>query len=124
MPASVIDASVVGAWCFQEDRAPEALSLMLDSDLHAPHLMAFELASIARKKARLQPERAPEFRDGLATAMATSFVWVDVDHLAVLDLALARGVTTYDASYLYLSQQLAIPLLTFDRRLAQAAQSL
>ena len=48
--------------------------------------------------------------------------WRDVDHASALRMALDADLTTYDASYLYLAQALSIPLVTFDRRLAQAAR--
>lgn len=51
MPAKVVDASVIAAWCFREPRAPEAMGILRDSDLHAPILLAYELTSIARRKA-------------------------------------------------------------------------
>ena len=40
---------------------------------------------------------------------------------AVLQLALRKGITTYDASYLYLADILGLPLATFDERLRAAA---
>ena len=45
-----------------------------------------------------------------------------MDHSAALGLALAADLTTYDASYLWLAQALSMPLVTFDRRLAEAAR--
>ena len=47
---------------------------------------------------------------------------LDVDHQAVVNLALQTGLTPYDASYLWLARDLAIELITLDRRLAAAAE--
>ncbi len=120
MPARVVDASVMAAWCFQEPRSAEALRLLQGTDLHAPLLLAYELASIARKKATTHPENLEALSEALAMALVLPIHWSDVDHLAVLHLALDTNLTTYDASYLYLAHALSVPLITFDQRLLQA----
>lgn len=40
-----------------------------------------------------------------------------------LKLAVRHGITGYDAAYLWLAAELRAPLATFDRQLAQAAQT-
>ena len=47
---------------------------------------------------------------------------MDVDHLAVLALAERSGLSSYDASYLWLAQSIGAELVTLDRRLADAAR--
>ena len=42
---------------------------------------------------------------------------------AVVELAVHRGLTTYDASYLHLSQSLGISLVTFDEQLRSAVSA-
>jgi predicted nucleic acid-binding protein len=121
MPARVVDASVLAAWCFRETRAAEALALLQDSDLFAPVLLAYELASIARRKATAYPQRLDVLSDALQTALALPIHWSDVDHSAVFRLAVNTNLTSYDASYLYLARLLGVPLVTFDQRLARAA---
>jgi predicted nucleic acid-binding protein len=123
MPAKVVDASVMGAWFFRESRAMEALRLIGDSELHAPYLLGYELTSIARGKTREHPEKAQVYAEALRMAFALPIFWSDVDHHAVLRLALETGLTTYDACYLYLALKLNIPLVTFDERLAKVAMS-
>ena len=122
MPARVVDASVVAAWCFRESRAAHALSLLQDSDLYAPLLLAYELASVARSKAAAYPEMLDVLGEALSTALALPIHWSDVDHTAVLRSAWDADLTTYDASYLYLAQALGAPLATFDRHLRRAHQ--
>jgi predicted nucleic acid-binding protein len=78
------------------------------------------LANVAWKKARRQPadaaailmalERALDDRSGLA--------WRDVDHADAVLVAEATGLSTYDASYLWLAGALGADLVTLDRRLA------
>lgn len=124
MPARVVDASVLAAWCFREPRAAEALRLLRGADLYAPLLLAYELTSVAGKKAGAYPDRLGVVSEALETALALPIRWREVDHVAVLRLALSAGLTTYDASYLYLARTLDAALVTFDQRLAEAARGL
>ena len=121
MPARVVDASVVAAIAFAEPRAEEALTLLGTDDLYAPSLLAYELTSVARKKALLYPDKAEFFAELLQRTLGGPTNTRDVAHPAVLQLALQKGISTYDASYLHLADALGIPLATFDERLRAAA---
>lgn len=92
MAAKVVDASVLGALLFGEPRAEEAFSLLKGCDLHAPPLLAYELTSIARKKALKHPELLEKIRASLEVGLALDIHWTEVDHLAVLKLALKEGL--------------------------------
>jgi len=122
MPAKVLDASVLGALIFGEPRAKEALSLLEGAELYAPPLLAYELTSVARKKALKYPQLRERISEALEIGLSLDINWTEVDHLEVLRLALETGLTTYDASYLYLARSLDVPLLTFDERLAAKAK--
>ena len=122
MPAKVLDASVLGALIFGEPRAKEALSLLEGAELYAPPLLAYELTSVARKKALKYPQLRERISEALEIGLSLDINWTEVDHLEVLRLALETGLTTYDASYLYLARSLGVPLLTFDERLAAKAK--
>ena len=124
MPARVVDASVVAAWCFRESRAAHALSLLQGSDLYAPLLLAYELASVARRKAAAYPQMRDVLSEELSTALALPIHWSDVDHTAVLRLVLDADLTTYDASDVYLARALGAPLATFDQQLLRADQQM
>ncbi|MBI2851460.1 MAG: type II toxin-antitoxin system VapC family toxin [Chloroflexi bacterium] len=123
MPAKVVDASVIAAWCFREPRAAEALAILKDSELHAPLLLAYELTSIARRKSVAYPEKTKALADGLELALAIPIHWSEVEHPAVLRLALDTNLTAYDACYLYLARRLGLTLATFDERLARASRT-
>ena len=94
--------------------------MMTEFELHAPMLLAYELTNIARKKSVEHPEYVQTASAALRTALNLHWHWSEVDHLAVLRLALETALTTYDASYLYLARSLGVPLVTFDERLAKA----
>ena len=121
MPGRGADASILGAVAFGEPNAEEAISLLADAELYEPTLLAYELASIARKKIVGYPSLTESILSNLAAVLGVDIRWMDVDHLAVVNLALETGLTTYDASYLYLAGHLGVTLLTFDRRLAAFA---
>ena len=89
--------------------------------MYAPLLLAYELTSIARRKAIAYPEQAAALAEALQMALAIPIHWSDVDHNTVLRLALDANITTYDACYLYLARTIGAPLVTFDQELARAA---
>ena len=122
MPAKVVDASVVAAIAFGEPRAGEARALVEGCDLVAPPLLAYELTGVARKKALHYPSERDRILALLRDARSLSIRWEEVDHPAVLDLALATGLTTYDAAYLFLARSLGLPLATLDERLRRHAR--
>ena len=123
MADKVVDASVLGAVAFGEPRADEAAALLDRAALHAPGLLAYEIASIARRKIVLAPSSRDLIVAALEDALALDLTWWEVDQAAVADLALALGITTYDASYLHLARRIGAELVTFDEALASAARA-
>ena len=117
MVAKVADASVIAAMCFNEPRAAEAEALIADSRLHEPALLASEMASICRKKIQLYGHLRDPLLLSLEIGLSLDIEWVTVNQIAVVELALASGLTTYDATYLWLARALDLPLLTFDEQL-------
>jgi predicted nucleic acid-binding protein len=106
---------------FQEDRAEEAWELVTGYRLQEPVFVPYELTRIARKKIREYPERRDEFTQLLHSGLKMNMTFPKIDHPEVLRLALETGLTTYDASYLYVSQATRAPLVTFDKKLQLAA---
>lgn len=84
-------------------------------------MLAYELTNVARTKARRSPHDLSAIEQGLLWALMLDIQWVDVDHQAVLALALEKGITAYDASYLYVARSLGVPLVTFDTALQAAS---
>ena len=120
MPGKVADASVLGAVVFQEPRQAEAIALLGDDDLYAPTLLAYELCSIARKKALLDPQQVESVARVLSAALLMEMQWMSVDQAQVLRLAVETGLSTYDASYLYVARLMDMQLVTFDEELRKA----
>ncbi len=124
MADEVVDASVLAAIAFAEPRVEEAANLLAGATLHAPTLLAYELASVALRKSRLNPHLQPALVAALEDALALDLVWADVDQAAAFELALDLDLTSYDASYLYLARSLGADLVTFDAKLSKAASRL
>jgi predicted nucleic acid-binding protein len=118
-----VDASVIAAIAFGEPEAERAASLIGDAELVAPTLLRFEVTNIAWKKVRRYPNQAGLIAAGLRVALELDVRYLEVDHEAVLDLAVEKGVTAYDAAYLWLSRALKAPLFTFDGRLAREGRT-
>ncbi len=122
MVAKVADASVIAALAFGEPRAEEAMLLLRGATLYEPLLLSFELVSVARKKALENREQAGTIKRALTLALEMDIRWSETDFSDVFRLALNTDLTTYDAVYLSLACRLGVPLITFDKGLAAAAQ--
>ena len=120
MRVKVVDASAIAALLFGEPEAETVAGRLGDARLVAPALLRFELANVCLIKSRRHPDQqlvltaAFRLRDRLAVEE------VAVDHDGALELAAATGLTTYDASYLWLARKLGAELVTLDKKLAKA----
>ena len=121
MAAKVVDTSALAAVVFREDGAEEIDRQLADAVLIAPALLRFEMANVCRTKLRQYPNRREALLGQFAAQADIAIEIHAVDHLAVIELAERFGLTTYDASYLWLAHRLGVELVTLDRRLAQAA---
>jgi predicted nucleic acid-binding protein len=102
----------------------EAVADALDSArLHAPSLLAVELANAVTTRCRREPQHATAYAHALHRMLDGPVTLHRVDPFEVFALALRRNVTAYDAAYLWLSNRLECDLLTLDRRLADAARA-
>jgi predicted nucleic acid-binding protein len=121
-PRIVADATVLAAAMFGEEEQAQAAALLQGRALTAPHLVDYEMASVALKKCRR--ERLPEavVVAGLGVFAALAIERHGIDPVAVLNLAQRYKLTAYDAAYLWLAERLEAPLATFDAALARAAR--
>jgi predicted nucleic acid-binding protein len=123
----VIDASVVAAWHFPDERSAAGDSILarLESDRALmPALWWFEVRNVLLigerrgRTAREYTERFFDFLRGLPIDIAPF-----PQELAVLNLARRHQLSFYDATYLELAQRERIALATLDRALVRAATS-
>ncbi len=124
MPVRVVDASAAGALVFGEPGAGRVADRLANASLVAPGLLAFELASICLKKLRAHPGKTAQILAAFRLARRLAIEFVDVSHEEVVNLARASGLTTYDASYLWLARHLGGDLVTLDERVSRAAATL
>lgn len=117
---AVVDASVIGAALFQEERTEAARAFLAGGcELLAPELLYAEVASLAAKKA-WRGEASPEAgRRALQALNRIVTGWHGMPELAAGGLAIAQShkVSAYDGFYLALAQASGRPLVTLDARL-------
>jgi len=120
----VIDASVLIKFYVPEilsDRAERLLAKVgnKDIDLLAPDLIYPEAGNILWKKQRLKElthSEAEEITDAILSLPLMIETSKSLLPLAV-DIAIACGITVYDASYLSLAKVYETTLITADRKL-------
>ena len=98
-----------------------AATLLAGAELHEPLLLAFELTNVAWTKARANRAHLAEIGANLEDVLSLELTWEAVDHQAVLHLAVDTGLSSYDATYLWVARRLGVPLVTFDRHLGKVA---
>jgi predicted nucleic acid-binding protein len=120
-PPVVVDCSALAAWLFQEPEMDQAAAMLSGKTLHAPNLMPYEIANVARKKVKsgANAEHIMVLLDDFA---AHRIDWHAPPPQSVLVLANRWSLSAYDAAYLWLAAELKAPLATFDQRLAEAAR--
>lgn len=99
---------------------------LVRADLISPALLPFELVSICSKKLRLYPAEREHILSQWALSEQMGIRYEPLRLHNVLSLAEATGLTTYDASYLWLAKARDADLVTVDRglqRTATASQS-
>jgi predicted nucleic acid-binding protein len=121
MAVKVVDASAMAALLFGEPEAEMVAGRLGEARLVSPSLLAFELANVCLTKCRQHPEQRKALMLAFRLRDRLRVEEVAVDHEGTLDLAVLTGLTAYDASYLWLAQQLQATLVTLDQKLATAA---
>jgi predicted nucleic acid-binding protein len=116
----VIESSAIVDALVDDPANPELLALIADSDLHAPALLDYEVASALRGHAL--GGTLPEARLDDATedfsALRIERYPLSMMLRDVLDLR--DNFTVYDAAYVVLAQALDLPLVTADAKLTDA----
>lgn len=124
----VIDCSVSMAWCFEDERTSASDALLaraVESGAVAPAIWPLEVCNVllgAARRKRIPAEAVSQ----VAQRIAALPIAVDTEGVALtwsnaLQLAERHGLSSYDASYLELSQRKALPLATMDDALRRAA---
>ena len=123
----VLDASVVGCWCFQgeNDARADAAWDLLERDRESalvPQHWWFEIRNVAlhgERRGRLTEDYTSRFFS-ILERLAIDYAPLP-DHAAVLALARLHRLSFYDAVYLELAQREGLALATLDNELIKAA---
>ncbi len=119
----VVDASVAVKWLVDEDGSETADGILEHAtELHAPRLLASEVANALWRKARLR-----EIERGDAGVLAASVAqmpvsWTEDEQVCGEAVRLTVGLDrhVYDCMYLALAHRLEARLVTADERFANA----
>lgn len=118
----VVDASAILEVLLRSPAAAPITGRLLDPDetLHAPHLIDVEVAQALRRYAVSGKITADRGRDALSDLLDFPLSRYP-HHLLVMRIwELRDNLTAYDAAYVALAELLDAPLVTCDRRLANA----
>ena len=126
----VLDSSMCLAWCFEDERNPQVLSIIdrvIEDGAIVPRLWRYEIGNgllMAQRRQRLDAAR----RTDLLTTLEEFGISEDQEPegdpwKATVRLADLHGLTVYDAAYLELAQRRRLPLATLDVALQRAAQT-
>lgn len=99
---------------------PDLLALVADSELHAPSLIDYEVASALRGHALGGKLATGQLEDATDDFNALSIVRYPLAAMLRAALDLRDNFTAYDAAYVVLAQALEFPLVTADPKLAAA----
>jgi predicted nucleic acid-binding protein len=118
LAVKVIDTSTLAAVVFVEPDGQRITAHIEAHDLIAPHLLSFELANVCLTKIRRYPTQRALLLAAYGMILPLPLTLTAVNMPEVLELAEIRKLTAYDASFLWLAQQLDVELVTLDTALA------
>ena len=126
--ATVIDASLVMAWCFRDEVGSEfaasVLARLAHVDIIVPHIFWYEVRNVlvrSERSDRIQPAQSDRFLERLSL-FRLHFDY-DHDETHVVHLVRLHTLSFYDAAYLETAMRHGAQLATLDGRLAAAAES-
>ena len=127
MSGVVLDASVAAAWLLDDEAEPgvsAAMERIRREGGLVPHLWHYEVGNalvVAERRRRLPEGGAGARLAALRTLPIATDQATELD--AAIGLAMAHGLSLYDASYVELAKRRYLPLATLDRDLVRAASA-
>lgn len=118
----VVDASVILHLLIGPDSAAEALSTRFASTaMHAPDYLAVDVSNTLRRRRNRGDLGAGEATLALQGLWSLPIQFWQFETVSARAWQLGHNLTSYDAAYVALAEQLDAPLITADRRLARAS---
>jgi predicted nucleic acid-binding protein len=119
--ARVVDASALAAVLFGEPAGDAVAQRLGRAALVTTAMLRFEIANTCWKKLRRHPEERAALIEAHRLLDQMELYELEVRLPEVVLLAEREGLTAYDASYLWLAQELDVELVTLDDELSRAA---
>ena len=127
----VVDASVAAKWIIPgvpwEEEANTLKRVIVSGQVetYAPILLTYELASVLLKAVR---KGVLKTVDGIEALKAVGSLGIDLapvlweEVAEIFEVADSTSLTIYDATYLWLSKKLNVPLVTADEKLCKKGE--
>ena len=118
----VADASIICKWFVEEDYSREA-RLLRDAyasgliDIVVPSLMYYEVLNALKYSGEFGEDELKEVAEVLEDCQLTEFSLKGEVALRAVEIAMRKGLTMYDASYVALAYKLNTVLYTADEKL-------
>ncbi|MGB0720543.1 MAG: type II toxin-antitoxin system VapC family toxin [Bdellovibrionales bacterium] len=124
MRDAIYDASFCAALIFTEAHSEKAKHLLgIYRNGHAPVLWHYEISHILVKRVNDGVFAQADIAHGQHFFTALDIAFHENEDICTLtDIALTYNLSGYDAAYLHLAKRMHLPLLTFDKKLAEAAK--
>ncbi|MDO5697330.1 MAG: type II toxin-antitoxin system VapC family toxin [Dermatophilus congolensis] len=125
MSPIVLDTSVAMAWCFEDEATAETEALLdrvVSDGGVVPVLWTTEVANVlavAERRGRVSEAQSTRFT-GLLSQLPISVAPEWPSPSALLAVARSHGLSSYDATYLWLAASRGLALATLDDRLRKA----
>jgi predicted nucleic acid-binding protein len=97
-----------------EPGGEDAARRLHDASLIAPPLLELEFTNVCLMKQRFGKATPAQVQTAFSLRRHFMIEILPVDHVSVFNLALATGLTAYNASYLLLARQQNAELVTLD----------
>ena len=124
MKSYVLDASVAGAWLFEEQQNKSAIHLRnqaLGTVAIIPQLFRYEISNLILNNTSKNEGEAREAAFRFIESIPVLVDFKTPMYLDLVELATEAQLAVYDAIYLELAIRYEVPLATYDKKLAKAA---
>jgi predicted nucleic acid-binding protein len=126
----ILDSSVIAKWIFLDEENAKALEIknMFGAgqlSIAVPLLLFYEMNNILKSAVKSKRVKAIDALQALDDFLILNFTVYSSETLMknTLKIALNFDISSYDASYLALAEQLKIPFITSDHKLFNKVKS-